>query len=92
MGTKAKSKPHPEIAHVLFIDLVGYSKLLINEQREVVDQLTRVVRKVHNSAKASTLWPVGLTRRAITLTKPSRMGIRPARMAGERLRLGSGAR
>jgi hypothetical protein len=45
MRIKAKSKPHLEIAHVLFIDVVGYSKLLINEQREVVDQLTRVVRK-----------------------------------------------
>ena len=30
--TSAESKPelHPEIAHVLFIDVVGYSKLLIN--------------------------------------------------------------
>jgi hypothetical protein len=25
---------HLEIAHVLFIDIVGYSKLLTNEQRE----------------------------------------------------------
>ena len=28
-----------EIAHVLFIDIVGYSKLLINEQRELLEEL-----------------------------------------------------
>src|SRR5438045_2675065 len=33
-----------EIAHVLFIDIVGYSKLSINDQRAVVDELTEVVR------------------------------------------------
>jgi TolB-like protein/predicted Zn-dependent protease len=34
-----------EIAHVLFIDVVGYTTLLINEQSEVVAELTRLVRK-----------------------------------------------
>jgi class 3 adenylate cyclase len=33
-----------EIAHVLFIDIVGYSKLLINEQRESLEELNQVVR------------------------------------------------
>src|SRR5438105_2237937 len=33
-----------EIAHVLFIDIVGYSKLLINEQRESLEELNEVVR------------------------------------------------
>ena len=32
------------IAHVLFIDIVGYSKLLTNEQRERVQELNRIVR------------------------------------------------
>jgi adenylate cyclase len=45
MPAKIKADPHLAIAHVLFIDVVGYSKLLVNEQREVVDQLTRLVRK-----------------------------------------------
>jgi len=35
---------HLEIAHVLFIDIVGYSKLLINEQGEVLQQLNQIVR------------------------------------------------
>src|SRR5437868_6835245 len=34
-----------EIAHVLFIDIVGYSKLLINEQRELHEKLNRTVRR-----------------------------------------------
>ena len=47
-----KSESHLAIAHVLFIDVVGYSKLLVNEQREVVDQLTRVVRKTPQFRKS----------------------------------------
>src|SRR3954447_24522865 len=34
---------HPEIGHVLFIDIVGYSKLLIEEQKERLAQLTSIV-------------------------------------------------
>ena len=33
-----------EIGHVLFIDIVGYSKLVINEQRALLDTLNRIVR------------------------------------------------
>src|SRR5207237_4201381 len=33
-----------EIAHLLLIDIVGYSKLLVNEQVETVQHLNRVVR------------------------------------------------
>jgi TolB-like protein/Tfp pilus assembly protein PilF/class 3 adenylate cyclase len=33
-----------EIGHVLFIDIVGYSKLLINEQREQIQELREIVR------------------------------------------------
>ena len=39
-------------AHVLFIDIVGYSKLSINEQRAVVDELTQVVRNSDQYGKA----------------------------------------
>ncbi len=34
-----------EIAHILFIDVIGYSTLLINEQTEVVAELTRLVKE-----------------------------------------------
>ena len=33
-----------EIGHVLFIDIVGYSKLLINEQSELLEKLKAMVR------------------------------------------------
>src|SRR6266481_8744884 len=33
-----------EIAHVLLIDAVGYSKLLVNEQIELLQELNRIVR------------------------------------------------
>src|SRR5437899_3463855 len=37
-----------EIGHVLFMDVVGYSKLLINEQREIQRQLTQIVRSTEH--------------------------------------------
>ena len=41
MSAEIKKEIQLEIAHVLFIDIVGYSKLSINEQRAAVDELTR---------------------------------------------------
>src|SRR5438477_5943987 len=41
-----------EIAHILFIDTVGYSKLSINEQRAAVDELTKIVRSSDQYQKA----------------------------------------
>src|SRR5437868_12032556 len=52
MAAKLKSDSHLEIAHVLFIDVVGYSKLLANEQREVVEQLNRTVRRTPQFRKS----------------------------------------
>src|SRR5437764_15056861 len=45
MAAKLKSDPHLAIGHVLFMDMVGYSKLLVNEQREIMHQLNQIVRK-----------------------------------------------
>ena len=33
-----------EIAHLLLIDVVGYSKLLVNEQIELLQELNQIVR------------------------------------------------
>src|SRR5690242_329365 len=41
-----------EIAHVLFTDIIGYSKLSINEQHAAVDQLTQIVRATEQFQKA----------------------------------------
>jgi TolB-like protein/class 3 adenylate cyclase len=44
MSAEIKKEIQLEIAHVLFIDTVGYSKLSINDQRAAIDELTQVVR------------------------------------------------
>jgi len=41
-----------EIGHVLFIDIVGYSKLLINEQSEMLQTLNEVVRGTEQARAA----------------------------------------
>ena len=41
-----------EIAHLLLIDIVGYSKLLVNEQIEAVKELNRIVRSTNCFRKA----------------------------------------
>src|SRR5205823_7249475 len=52
MPAKLKTERHLETAHVLFIDVVGYSKLLVNEQREVLQQLNQLVRKTPQFRKS----------------------------------------
>src|SRR6059036_1614451 len=44
MSAEVKKEIQLEIAHVLFIDIVGYSKLSINDQRAAIDELNQVVR------------------------------------------------
>ena len=44
MAEEEKTKLRLEIAHVLFIDIVGYSKLLIDEQSEALQGLNQIVR------------------------------------------------
>src|SRR6266436_835309 len=44
MSTEIKKEIQLEIAHVLFIDIVGYSKLSINEQHAAVEELGQIVR------------------------------------------------
>lgn len=52
MSTAAKEASQMQTAHVLFIDVVAYSKLLVNEQREVLQQLNEVVRRTPQFAKS----------------------------------------
>src|SRR5437763_4281329 len=52
MSTQTKKEIALEIAHVLFIDIVGYSKLSINEQHAAVDELTQIVRVTAEFHKA----------------------------------------
>src|SRR5256885_16973987 len=43
MATDATQQTLFEIGHVLFIDIVGYSRLLIEDQKERLAQLTQIV-------------------------------------------------
>ena len=43
MSPKAPTDSHLEIAHVLFIDIVAYSKLLIDQQTELIKLLNEQV-------------------------------------------------
>ena len=44
MSTERERELPLEIGHVLFVDIVGYSKLLINEQSDLVQRLKDMVR------------------------------------------------
>src|SRR5215831_12998976 len=44
MSSDATKETELELAHVLFIDIVGFSKRLINEQRALLDTLNQIVR------------------------------------------------
>ena len=52
MSAEVKKRIELEIAHVLFIDIVGYSKLSINEQLAAVDELTQTIRATEQFQKA----------------------------------------
>nr|MDQ6913601.1 adenylate/guanylate cyclase domain-containing protein [Verrucomicrobiota bacterium] len=55
MDTDGKKELQLEIAHVLFIDIVGYSKMLINEQHDSLQELNQIVRdtETFRSAEAA---------------------------------------
>ena len=44
MSAEGRSDPQMEIGHVLAMDVVGYSKLLIREQSELLRRLNEIVR------------------------------------------------
>jgi TolB-like protein/class 3 adenylate cyclase/Flp pilus assembly protein TadD len=54
MADDSPAKSELEIAHVLFIDVVGYSALFTNEQSAVVAELNRVVRESPHFTSADT--------------------------------------
>src|SRR5437763_6326863 len=52
MPAEVKKEIQLEIAHVLFLDIVGYSKLSVNEQHARVDELNGIVRLSEQFQKA----------------------------------------
>ena len=58
MPAEVKKEIELEIAHVLFLDIVGYSKLSVNEQHARVDELNQIVRasEQFQQAEAASLF------------------------------------
>src|SRR5213075_3357892 len=54
MAAEIKKGIELEIAHVLFTDIVGYSKLPIHQQRSVVERLNEIVRGTDEFQAAET--------------------------------------
>ncbi len=54
MSIEIKKEIQLEIAHVLFIDIVGYSKLAVNEQRALIERLNDIVRATDEFQAAET--------------------------------------
>src|SRR5437764_6846386 len=52
MPDEQKTQLRLEIAHVLFLDIVGYSKLLIDEQSEALQELNQIVRNTEAAREA----------------------------------------
>ena len=52
MPAEIKKEIELEIAHVLFIDIVGYSKLSVNEQSGAIEELNQIVRLSEQFQKA----------------------------------------
>src|SRR6187200_1468061 len=54
MAAEIKKEIQLEIAHVLFTDIVGYSKLPIHQQRAVIERLNEIVRRTDEFQAAET--------------------------------------
>jgi TolB-like protein/tetratricopeptide (TPR) repeat protein len=54
MADESKTKSRLEIAHVLFMDIVDYSKLLTDEQSEALQELNQIVRNTGAARAAAT--------------------------------------
>src|SRR5947207_8109126 len=54
MSTEVKKEIQLEIAHVLLIDVVGYSKRLVNGQSQCLQELNRIVRSTECFRAAET--------------------------------------
>jgi hypothetical protein len=52
MAAELKKEIELEIAHVLFIDIVAYSKLSVNEQHSRIEELNEIIRSSEQFRKA----------------------------------------
>src|SRR5437660_3968685 len=54
MAAEVKKEIELEIAHVLFIDIVGYSKMAMDDQRAAIEKLNQIVQATDEFRKAES--------------------------------------
>jgi hypothetical protein len=54
MAAEVTKEIELQIAHVLFLDIVGYSKLSVNKQHAQVEELNEIVRLSEQFRKGET--------------------------------------
>ena len=54
MSVEIKKEIQFEIAHILFMDIVGYSKLSVNDQHAAVEELNQIVRAAEQFQRADS--------------------------------------
>jgi hypothetical protein len=54
MSVEIKKEIQLEIAHILPIDVVGYSKLSVNDQHAAVEELNQIVRATEQFQRADS--------------------------------------
>src|SRR5262249_36038456 len=79
MSAEVKKEIELELAHVLFIDIVGYSKLLISEERALLETLNQIVRGTEQFRKAEAAGrllkgPTGEGMALVFYTRPGEPG------------------
>jgi hypothetical protein len=52
MASESSSASELELGHVLFMDIVDYSKLLVDEQSDLTRQLNQIVRDTDQVRRA----------------------------------------
>jgi TolB-like protein/Tfp pilus assembly protein PilF len=74
MATEVTPKVRVEIGHVLFMDIVGYSKLSVDEQHQIQQQLNEIVRGTKQfratPANKLTILPTGDGMALVFFTSP----------------------
>jgi TolB-like protein/class 3 adenylate cyclase/Flp pilus assembly protein TadD len=47
MSSELEPRLHLEVGHILFLDIVGFSRLFVDEQKELVQELNQIVRETN---------------------------------------------
>lgn len=71
MSSEGTQNHELRLAHVLFVDIVGYSKLPINRQGELLQQLNQIVRATEQFRRAEAANKLCRSRNSHSQTAPA---------------------